>query len=276
MTEILKRELARYKIELFGYVPMKKCQISRPYKLSAFEEADTDRLGVIIMAIPYYTHADALNISRYASCRDYHAFCDELFSDIIPKLTKEFAPYKFCGFADSSPIFERDAAALAGLGVIGDNGMLITEKYSSYVFLAEIITDYPLPTSDTYGIRHCEGCGKCRAACPMSEIGQCLSALTQKKGELTRSERENIVKYGSAWGCDICQDVCPHTAAAIKRGSIYTPIEFFREELTPHLTSQAVSNMSDGEFAKRAYSWRGRKVIMRNLELFEERDPDIN
>ena len=93
---------------------------------------------------------------------------------------------------------------------------------------------------------------------------------------LTESERENIVKYGSAWGCDICQDVCPHTAQAIKRGSIYTPVKFFDEELTPYLTSQAVSDMSDEDFAKRAYSWRGRKVIMRNLELFEEKDPDIH
>lgn len=274
MTEFLTRELSRYGIDLFGFVPIEKCHISRPYKLREFEDTDTSRLGVIIMAIPYYTHADALNISRYAAPCDYHAFCDGLFADLIPKLKERFAPYKFCGFADNSPIFERDAAALAGLGVIGDNCMLITEKYSSYVFLAEIITDYPIPLSDTYEIKHCEGCGKCRAACPISDIGQCLSALTQKKGELTSAEREAILKYGSAWGCDICQDVCPHTAAAIKRGTIYTPVKFFNESLTPYLTLQDVNDMSDEDFSKRAYSWRGRKVILRNLELFDKKYSD--
>ena len=276
MTEFLKRELARYGIELFGYVPMERCHISRPYKLGDLANTDMSRLGVIIMAIPYYAHADDLNISRYAAARDYHAFCDELWGDLIPKLEKKFAPYKFRGFADNSPIFERDAAALAGLGVIGDNGMLITEKYSSYVFLAEIITDHPIPVSDTYEIKHCDGCGKCRAACPMSEIGQCLSALTQKKGELTEDEQAGMIKYGSAWGCDICQDVCPHTVAAIESGSIYTPVKFFNENLTPHLTVQALDGMSDEEFRRRAYSWRGRKVIARNLELFEGKDHELH
>ena len=272
MTEFIKRELSRYGSDLFGYVPIDRCHISRPYKLRAFEGTDPSRLGVIIIAIPYYSHIGSLNISRYAAARDYHAFCDGLFDDLIPKLAEKFSPYRFCGFADNSPIFERDAAALAGLGVIGDNRMLITEKYSSYVFLAEIITDYPIPISDTYEIKYCEHCGKCQSACPMVEVGECLSAITQKKGQLCENERAAILKYGSAWGCDICQDVCPHTQSAIGSGSIYTPVKFFTENLTPKLTTQSLQDMSDEEFSHRAYSWRGREVIMRNLKLFEEQD----
>ena len=104
----------------------------------------------------------------------------------------------------------------------------------------------------------------------MEKIGVCLSALTQKKGELSDDERSAIVKYGYAWGCDICQEACPHTQNAIKQGTIYTPIEFFKQDVTPYLTSDGVRSMTDEQFASRAYSWRGRNTIVRNLEILEK------
>ena len=103
----------------------------------------------------------------------------------------------------------------------------------------------------------------------MSEIGQCLSALTQKKGELDEKEKEYLIKYNTAWGCDICQETCPHTKKAIDNGTLYSPIEFFSQCVTPYLTSQDVRLMSDEQFSNRAYSWRGRNTIIRNLEIIE-------
>ena len=94
---------------------------------------------------------------------------------------------------------------------------------------------------------------------------ECLSAVTQKKGELTEEERDYIIEYGSAWGCDICADVCPYSWKAAK-----TPVKFFYENRTPYLTQDALEKMSDEEFADRAYAWRGRAVIERNLKLFEK------
>ena len=103
----------------------------------------------------------------------------------------------------------------------------------------------------------------------MGQIGECLSAVTQKKGELTEIEAGAIKKYGSAWGCDICQEVCPYTIHAKRKGTIYTEVEFFKKSLTPILDSDTVNSMSDEEFAERAYSWRGRNVISRNLKILE-------
>lgn len=97
----------------------------------------------------------------------------------------------------------------------------------------------------------------------------CLSAVTQKKGELTPEEAAYIRKYGSAWGCDICQTSCPLVRRAIEREA-KTPIEFFYRDRISTLTSGTVNAMSDEEFAARAFSWRGRKTILRNLALFEE------
>lgn len=274
MLDYIKKELMSNGICLAEPIPLSNCHVVRPYKLERAGFTSIDSLSAIMIAIPYLCETESRNISAYAVARDYHLFVSELFSRLLPKFEDKFHPYRFIGFADDSPIDERDAAAAAGLGIIGDNMMLITEKYSSYVFLAEIITDLPLPQKDSYEIRHCEGCGACRAACPMSQIGTCLSALTQKKGELEANERDIIAKYGSAWGCDICQEVCPHTKRAIKNNTIYTDIDFFRNDLTPTLSSELIIKMSDEEFKQRAYSWRKRATVLRNLEILENKSSE--
>jgi epoxyqueuosine reductase QueG len=197
-------------------------------------------------------------------------YFDELFGAILPILREKYPQNLFATFADNSPIDEREAAAMAGLGIIGDNMMLITEKYSSYVFLGEIITDLPVPEATAQPIKRCEGCGACLRACPKDKMGECLSSLTQKKGELNENEKNAIKTCRSVWGCDICQEVCPHTKAAIKNGTIYTPVDFFRSAPIPVLTLEALDAMSDEEFSMRAYSWRGRDTIRRNLLLTEE------
>jgi hypothetical protein len=84
----------------------------------------------------------------------------------------------------------------------------------------------------------------------MDKIGTCLSALTQKKGELTDIEAAHMVAYGSAWGCDICQEACPHTKRARQSGTIYSKIKFFNENNTPYLTSGDIDNMTDEQFLK--------------------------
>ena len=267
--DFIRKLLKEAGIELCAPISLKNCNITRQYKLERFGFSDISSLNAIMIAVPYLVKHEKRNVSAYAIPKDYHAFFKGLFDTVIPSLEKEYPEHKFAGFADDSPIDERSAAAMAGLGIVGDNGMLITEKYSSYVFLGGIITDLPIE-SVAGEIKRCEGCGKCKVACPMRKSGQCLSALTQKKGVLSDEEQKIILKHGYAWGCDICQEVCPHTKKAIANGTIYTDIEFFKNENFSFLTVRDIDNMSDEEFATRAYSWRGRQTIRRNLELFEQ------
>ena len=180
-------------ITLFSPLPLDRCNIVKPYLL---ERAGISNGTAVICAIPYFSEklVGDHNISAYCAVKDYHRFFDGLKQRMSAELKNQYPEYKFELFADHSPIDERDAAARAGIGVIGQNSMLITEKYSSYVFLGELITDAVLPCED-HKIQYCIGCKKCVSECPTMKNGSCLSAITQKKGDLTDSDAELLKKY---------------------------------------------------------------------------------
>ena len=118
-------------------------------------------------------------------------------------------------------------------------------------------------------IKKCLHCGRCKNACPTgilrAEGTDCLSAITQRKGELSDSECELMRKYNTAWGCDVCQSVCPHN-----REPKITPIKFFTEERITDITSQLIDSMTEEEFSRRAFAWRGIKTVKRNTLILEQ------
>lgn len=272
----LRSYLSEYGIELCGALPLCECTVKRPYLLER-AEFSTDRQAqtfVCIFAVPYLTPAadtSHRNLSAYAVSEDYHVFFACLYDELLPRLQRDFPGHRFAAFVDHSPIDEIDAAVRAGLGVRGRHHLLLTERHSSYVFLGEIITDLPLtptPTALPEHLRVCHNCGACLAACPMqSEGGECRSALTQKKGTLNEQEAACLTAFQSLWGCDICQEVCPYTAHARARGTLYTNIPFFHHNTVAHLSLDVLDGMDDATFSRRAYAWRGRDVIRRNLLL---------
>ena len=88
-----------------------------------------------------------------------------------------------------------------------------------------------------------------------------------------RSATEEIAAlraHGSAWGCDLCQLACPVTKKARENGTLYTAIPFFTESAHTPLTAKEIEEMPDEEFAARAYSWRGKPTVLRNLKYLEE------
>ena len=277
MLDRIQQLLKERDIFLSAPLSLSDCTVTRAYLLE--REGIPKSGSAVIFAIPYHSpecESYKRNISRYAVGQDYHLFARQLSCELLPILQKEFPENRFALFADHSPIDEREAAAKGGLGMIGKHGLLITEPYSSYVFLAELITDYPLPSNlkKENTVRYCEGCGACLAVCPYAkgETDTCLSSLTQKKGDLTEEEKDTIQKYRTAWGCDLCQEACPHTRSALRKGSIDSPITFFRKHLLPTPTYNGVMAMTDQQFSTRAYAWRGRSVILRNLAVVKEQD----
>ncbi len=268
--------LSEYGIDLCGVLPLRECTIKRPYLLerAGFDEDRQAQAYVCIFAVPYLTPASDTphrNLSAYAVSEDYHLFFAQLYDTLLARLRQDHPAHRFAAFVDHSPIDEIEAAVCAGLGVRGRHHLLLTERHSSYVFLGEIITDLaltPTPTALPKHLRVCHNCGACLSACPMqAERGECRSALTQKKGVLSEEETQCLIAFPSLWGCDICQEVCPYTAHARKRGTLYTNIPFFHQNAVAHLSLDILDAMDDATFSRRAYAWRGRDVIRRNLLL---------
>lgn len=219
---------------------------------------------VIVACFPYLLEDEEYkdrNISKYAVVTDYHTVALGRLEKAAEMLRILYPDNHFAVFADNSPIPEVRAACGAGLGVRGINTLLITEKYGSYVFIGEIVTDLEIKTTDNK-IKACIGCKKCIDACPVKAISEiafnkksCLSAVTQKKGELSAEEEKLMKECGCVWGCDICQDICPMNKNAAK-----TEMKEFLSSPVPHVSE---SCKLDG----RAYEWRGRKVIERNIRI---------
>ncbi len=251
-------------------LPLSECRVTLPRLLA---RKDFTPQSVILFLIPYF-HGFPENISAYAAAEDYHLFVKELYERIGSALASLMPTYRFWMFADHSPIDERHAAVRAGLGVFGKNGLLLTEKYSSFQFIGEIITDAPtelLGEVTLSEMKGCLSCGKCLSSCPTGilrgEGEDCLSAITQRKGDLTEENIALMRKENTAWGCDACQRCCPYTERALKEGTIYTPIPFFRENRIEALTPTVLSAMDEETFRRRAFAWRGRKTAERNAAI---------
>jgi epoxyqueuosine reductase len=209
---------------------------------------------------------------------DYHIIVKEKL-EIIGRYLKELIPdFQYKSFADTGPFSDRYLAHKAGLGFWGLNNFLITDKYGSYVFIGYILNNYPFPP-DKPQDRTCDRCYACIKKCPgRCIIGdytinplKCRSYITQKKGELSAEDIQILKKGHLIWGCDVCQDVCPHNKNVKE-----TVIEEFKQNLKGRLDYEELAGISNKEFARRyknrAFSWRGKAVLQRNYEIINGLD----
>lgn len=177
--------------------------------------------SVISVTLNYFPEEDLfvdkdLKISKYAYGTDYHFILKHKLKDLLKFLVAEFGDINARVFADSAPIMDKAWAERAGLGWQGKNGMLINKQNGSFFFVGEIVLDVALDY-DNPTLNHCGTCTKCIDACPTDAIesanvingSKCISYLTiELKDNILPQSFKNQME-GWAFGCDICQDVCP-------------------------------------------------------------------
>ena len=159
----------------------------------------------------------APKLARYAYGQDYHSVLRRKLYELLRRIEEHIgAPVDGRVFVDSAPVLERDWARRAGSGWVGKNTLLIHPRSGSYYFLAEIISDLDLAVTDPMG-DFCGTCTRCIDACPTKAIApggyvvdasRCISYLTIELREAIPEEFAGRMA-GWAFGCDICQEVCP-------------------------------------------------------------------
>jgi len=165
-------------------------------------------------------------LSGIAECArgiDYHHWIRSRLAVLAATHRELFPESRSRGTVDTAPIFEKHYAAVAGLGTIGKNTLLIHPQLGSKFFLGALLSTEQLSTEQAKSIpvpkpfNPCGECRRCLDACPTGALcapfvldaRRCLSYWTlEHRGELPK---EIADKRGSRFlGCDTCQSVCPH------------------------------------------------------------------
>ena len=181
-------------------------------------------LGVVYNTDRPYSHQQKdptqAAIARYAWGDDYHVVIEQRLDLLLERLrAMSDEDFEARAYVDTGPVQERVYAQYAGLGWIGKNTCLINEDLGSWIFLSEIICALSLQP-DAPGFDQCGSCARCLEACPtgaLVEAGvldstRCLSYLTiELKEAIPEEHRDAIGQH--AYGCDICQEVCPWNMA---------------------------------------------------------------
>ena len=260
--------------------------------------------SLIVLAMNYFPaelpdRPDAISagrVSRYAWGKDYHSVIEPRLAELQSFIIEAAGPGPEASkidcrsYVDHGPVLEKAFARQAGIGFIGKNTLLITEKFGSWVFLSVILTTLELDPGRPQ-TSQCGSCRLCLDACPTGALTapfqldarRCISYLTiENKGEIPAEVTSRL--EGWAFGCDICQEVCPYNAhpepTAVR--------EFHPENGTgPYLDLEEVAGLdSDETFRamfngtpllrpKRTGLQRNVRILLQNRdEYVKESQPD--
>lgn len=236
--------------------------------------------SVVSLLLNYYPseiqNPASYKISKYAYGEDYHFVIKEKLKQLLQFIQEEIGEVNGRVFVDSAPVLDKAWAAKSGLGWIGKNANLITQKVGSFYFIAELIIDleleYDLPTTD-----HCGTCTACIDACPTQAIIQpyvvdgskCISYFTiELKDNLPQEMKGQFNDW--VFGCDVCQEVCPwNRFAKPHQEPLFEPkaelLQFSKRDWH-ELTKETFNKVFKNSAVKRT-KFEG---LMRNIDFVKE------
>ncbi|MBK8003232.1 MAG: tRNA epoxyqueuosine(34) reductase QueG [Gemmatimonadetes bacterium] len=191
-----------------------------------YQEERRDPLGELEVAAEKTTP----KIARYARGKDYHQVTLDRLEQLAAFL-RSLGAEAARPYVDTGPIAERELAQRAGLGWIGKNTMLLRPGLGSWFFIGTVLTDLELACDAPFTTDHCGSCTRCLDACPTDafvdvrvlDATRCISYLTiEHKHAIPEDLAPRLA--GWAFGCDVCNEVCPWN----ERFATPSAIEAFR------------------------------------------------
>ncbi|MDP3720593.1 MAG: tRNA epoxyqueuosine(34) reductase QueG [Acidobacteriota bacterium] len=165
---------------------------------------------------------DGVRVARYARGQDYHIVLAERLERLTTWMREQtHEPFATAIFVDKHHVQERVYAQHAGIGWIGKNSCVINPELGSYMFLCGVATSLTLDV-DAPATDQCGACTLCLDSCPTGAIvdehvvdaTRCISYLTiEIDGAIPEPQRPWLGNH--AYGCDICQEVCPYNLAPV-------------------------------------------------------------
>ena len=129
-------------------------------------------------------------------------FCNRIRRFLLKKgFNSRVIPY-------SPGLFLKEAAALAGIGPIGKNNLLITNEFGSQVRLRAIVSDAPLTCGEPITkSEYCKECNICIDSCPSKALSN-GGYIKAKCNEYMINHRRKISENVFI-DCNVCIECCP-------------------------------------------------------------------
>lgn len=214
--------------------------------------------SVVVVLDNYYSPDDqptsGPRIAKYARGEDYHRVMQRRLEE-LSQFLRDAGAAVARSYVDAGPVPERELAERSGLGWVGKNTMLIRPGLGSFFFIGSVFTDLELAIDHPQRTDHCGSCTRCLDACPtmafvlprVLDATRCISYLTiEYKGEIPEKLAGQLEGY--AFGCDICNDVCPWN----ERFAVETAVAAYRPKVVLADAGPEYFDRMDGdEFAAR-------------------------
>lgn len=177
--------------------------------------------SVVSLALNYFPEniqndPSTPKLSKYAYGEDYHIVIKDKLKELFSFIQHTIGEVGGRIFVDSAPVMDKAWAKKAGMGWMGKNTNIIHPKNGSFFFIAELILDLELQ-EDGQIKDYCGTCTRCIDACPTDALiepykidaTKCISYLTIELKDAILPNEFNGKMDNWAFGCDVCQDVCP-------------------------------------------------------------------
>ena len=213
VEEKIKQLFSKYPSSIYGFTSISYSLYASQYK------------SALVFAVPY---GEQLTIKNYTEERfergikDAKRIIEEILVQIEEILNEYNVKYHIPPVAQSNeeelvaPFSFKYAAVNAGLGWIGKNDVVITEKYGPRVRLSAILIDSQFAYGQRTTISNCpDSCRKCVEICPYNALHDVKWDIDALRNDIIDYKLCNqkrslyIEKHGRKNACGLCMAACP-------------------------------------------------------------------